>query len=593
MFYDQNISLLKSHFPTFEDYLNSLPKSNNSILIKNSKKGPLTVAVEGVFIHSSYDPEKEAEKLVSSSYDGLSNLLVLIGFGFGYHALDFLNRAPDASLIIFEPNVTLFIEALKCCDFATLFSKSNITLIIGASSEALFAALNSQDEELATLICLTNGYDNFTNCFTQAKDAVQRWKSKCDINRNTLKQFGKLWVKNLSRNIESIAKYPGLHNLKSIFQGIPACVVAAGPSLDELIPHLREIKKRALIICVDTALRALKRADIQADFVIVVDPQYWNTRHLDRMEMQNSYLISESAAHPKTFQLPYKGIYLCSSLFPLGKYIEKNIGIKGELGAGGSVATSAWDFARILGCNPIYMAGLDLGFPGKATHARGSYFEEKANLLANRFKPTETYSIEALINAHPFPVKANDGSTVFTDKRMILYAWWFESRVIKENCNYTYSFSQKGTAIPGIHTVSFEDFLKRDDIRYKINTILHSLHYCEMEYSDILSKTLGSLVIKFKEIRTLSLKALELSESISLSIKNQRDISTSLKELENIDNQILVSEVRELISFLLPNLIELFKKADANPIDSLHFSEKLYSAIIDVSDYHLQLLNHN
>ena len=98
--------------------------------------------------------------------------------------------------------------------------------------------------------------------------------------------------------------------------------------------NLAEIKKRCLLICVDTALRACLRVGVQPDFIVLVDPQYWNIRHLDNCAAPDSVLITELAAYPAVFRFRCREIVLCSSLYPVGAYFERICGTKGALGAG-------------------------------------------------------------------------------------------------------------------------------------------------------------------------------------------------------------------------------------------------------------------
>jgi hypothetical protein len=126
-------------------------------------------------------------------------------------------------------------------------------------------------------------------------------------------------------------------------------------------------------------------------------------------------------------RLPFKESYLCGSLFPLGEFIEKRVDPKGLLGAGGSVATTAWDFARTLGPREIWIAGLDLAFPGNKTHFKGALFEEKALSESTRLNPSETWLYNALRGGRPFNAPSISGGQVLTDRRLSLYATWFEN----------------------------------------------------------------------------------------------------------------------------------------------------------------------
>ena len=111
-----------------------------------------------------------------------------------------------------------------------------------------------------------------------------------------------MWVRNLLSNLDRFAGNPGIGVAQNRFPGVPALVMAAGPSLDEVLPHLKALKEHMLIVAVDTSYRFCKNQGVEPDFLVSVDPQYWNSRHLDWLEREQTILVSESSAHPRVFR---------------------------------------------------------------------------------------------------------------------------------------------------------------------------------------------------------------------------------------------------------------------------------------------------
>lgn len=58
---------------------------------------------------------------------------------------------------------------------------------------------------------------------------------------------------------------------KKEFEGMPAILIAAGPSLDNNIEKLKQIKDSVFIMAVDTALNTVLKHDIIPDMTISVD----------------------------------------------------------------------------------------------------------------------------------------------------------------------------------------------------------------------------------------------------------------------------------------------------------------------------------
>ena len=255
----------------------------------------------------------------------------------------------------------------------------------------------------------------------------------------------------------------------------------------------------------------------------MVDPQYWNARHLDFLDTSKTTLITESAVYPSVFSYKWKDIYFTSSIYPLGKILEKNI-FRESLGAGGSVATTAWDFARFLGCNKVFMAGLDLGYPKNETHIKGSTFEHWAAIKSNYIDNAETKSVSSLFSANPIYKTDYEGNKLQTDSRMNLYAWWFESKCAEFIETKTFSLSKKSLAIPGINYFSVEELINfPEQEKFDIEKIKNSV--CKTE-----NQTLEKEKITFTE--NLKNLILEIETSIKKSTENQTmEISEEIEDL--------------------------------------------------------------
>jgi hypothetical protein len=364
--------------------------------------------------------------------------VVVLGFGLGYAAQALAELDPDRPIIIVEKKLKLLRKAFELRDLSRLLSRPGVAFIPGGTGEGIVNAL-SVFEKIAGERRRPHVMRNRTltaldeERYTAAEGRIRNWAMRDDVNSATLKKFGRRWINNLSRNMSCIRDLPGISSLAGLAANeatsppLPVFLAAAGPGLDGIAPLLPEIHRRCIMVAVDTSLRFLLRNGVDPDFVMVVDPQFLNSRHLNRCASTRTRLIAESAVYPPVLRMPFKGRYLCGSLFPLGAFIERRVDPKGTLGAGGSVATSAWDFFCFLGTSEIWIAGLDLAFPGLKTHFRGAEFEEMALAESGRHKPAETWLTHALRGGFPFLAPSMGGGQVLTDRRLSLYATWFEN----------------------------------------------------------------------------------------------------------------------------------------------------------------------
>ncbi len=481
----RNLSCLKKNFPALasilcldtderiQELMEKIPENYKTDF---SREGQPLLFVGGFSLHSKYNPEREACRAIETTDGTFSkNGCIFGGLGLGYYCLEYISRFPDAPVTIVEPDVFIFLLCIKSKDMTPLFTKKNTALFIGLSAfdsaTAVEEILQNSVEPVSIFMppALIKPNQDWFDSFSEI---IKRNKEKRGINQNTLKRFGELWLKNMSKNLPEMGKRRGISRFKGIFTGFPVLLLAAGPGLDAVLPILGKLQKKCLVVAVDTALRACLRSGVQPDFLLLVDPQYWNYRHIAGLSSGNTFLITESAAYPAVFRFKCRDIFLCSSLFPLGKFLESRAEEKGALGAGGSVATTAWDFARYTGSSTIYAAGLDLGYPDKATHFRGALFEEKNLSESCRLSPAETGAAAALLSGGIFYTAGYGEKQVLTDRRLNLYAWWFEAAATRHPEIKTFILEGRGIRIPGMEPVPVENLLNLPDCRCDLNSIL-------------------------------------------------------------------------------------------------------------------------
>jgi hypothetical protein len=287
----------------------------------------------------------------------------------------------------------------------------------------------------------------------------------------------------------------------------------------------------------------------------------------------------------------------CSSLYPLGRYIEDRVGEqKGILGAGGSVATSAWDFARILGCRPLYMAGLDLAFPGGRTHARASLFEQRALHGGSRLSPASSAGFQALRGGQPYLAPANDGSMVITDRRLSLYSWWFANRMKAHAGLDTFNLSPGGLATPGMPLASTRRLLElpvnQEAVQGRMNAL--RIHLAARTKDPDESRTLidGMMRELDKELESIALMA---SDALAL-VRTARTakgtgLDAVLAALSGVDERLMGSKARDVVGFILESAADLIGGRARTLAESLDKSERLYSAVHESASWHAACLS--
>ncbi|MDR1932509.1 MAG: DUF115 domain-containing protein [Spirochaetales bacterium] len=572
--------------------VSQIQKECEQLIPAPARDGHVTATRDGLYIHSRFSPEKEAARLVESLRASGLDTVVIYGFGLGYHIEAFFAAYPQGRAIVVEPDAAFLHAALKLRDFTSVFHQKDLRLLIAAEPQRIVQCLHEYEDESFQVLRLRSVYTRNEGYYKETDAVLSRLASRRDINLNTLRRFGRLWVRNLARNIPLIITSPGISRLEGKFAGFPVLVAAAGPSLDEALPYLTEIKKRCLLVAVDTSYSACLRAGEEPDFVVVVDPQYWNTRHLDRARQQRAILVSESSTHPRIFrQLPGK-TFLGGSIFPLGRYLEEAAGSKGKLGAGGSVSTSAWDFSRLMGGSPIIMAGLDLGFPSKNTHYKGSFFENRAFFLADRLAPGETQSCRYLYDASPRLVPDNSGGMVLSDMRMLIYIWWFEIQTKRFPGAVTLTLSRGGARAEGVRSADIDSVLALPERRSEIDSVLASARAYAAPPANArrFQAALDTLLEELTRLEALCAEGLRRTAAILR--RGSSASPAALAALTDIDRKILGLEYRDIAGFLLADTLQSIaaQEAKADMRTALSNAEKIYAALKESARYHREIL---
>lgn len=525
------------------DLLSLIP---DTYRILETSSGYPSLAVNGTAVHSRVNPRREAERAIAESEKFGDGGCLFCGLGLAYLPELYSVKFPAATLIVLEPELFVLVSALASRPLDRLFAHTNLVIAVGipASEAAQIAERIGHPEipvhESAPLMSVNKAW------WEEFRTVASRNREKREINANTLKKFGGLWLRNMCRNLKELRSRPGIARFENLASGIPSLVLAAGPSLDRILPCLPELRERFVIIAVDTAVRACLRSGVEPDFIVLVDPQYWNFRHLDGLSSPSSILITESAAWPAVFRFRCRKIFLCSSLFPLGKFLEARTGWRGELGAGGSVSTTAWDFARFIGSSGIYMAGLDLGYPGKKTHFTGSLFEERTHTVSGRMSPAETAGMLALTATGLFRVPDYLGREVLTDKRLLLYAWWFESRLSRYPDCVTTTLTPEGVRIPGFRTADAAEAITLPPARARINAIIETACAGDSEEAGLFQGALEELKGALRDILSLARDG----ERLCRKSEAGRGDRVLLAQLDEIDRKILNHPAKEVAAMV-------------------------------------------
>ena len=597
----KNLEAIKKNIKAYPiDFLNLLKDKNDNLDISlevietKSKKYSAKVFKDGksIFLHSAYDPEKEANTLIKE-IENDTDLIFIFGIGAGYliNAVKKLN----VNIAVIEPSIKFFNLLIDNFKLDKIL-EDNITFFIGGDDIEDIEKFISIANTKKVKFFITRSYANLFGeeaLFYQQK--VLSIVDKKIININTISRFDKLWAYNIASNVAKISTHYGANKFFDKYKNIPAVIVSAGPSLEKNIRKLKEIKNKALIIAVDTAMKPLFSHNISPHFVITIDPQKKNSKYFRNVDFKDSVLIAESSVDKEAIDSFNGAIYFINSIFPLAKYFMEELGNRGDITAGGSVSTAAYDFAIRIGANPIIMVGLDLSFPNYQTHIKGSYHEENFFTEIYKLDSYDSRIYKVLIAGNLREEKNIYNEKVWTDSRFDMYKNWYEEQCLKYNQIKFYNATEGGIVINGMENINLEELIQKfNDIDINVDRNDRNIE----RKNEILTNIKNGLIKiegEISKIKPYILNALELCEKINEDLKRHRKVDKLLESLNEYDIKILnISKVNEFLGITMQKTIKAITEGfifeDEKYDKSIVNSYKLYEAMNESIDFNRYII---
>ncbi len=570
LIWNKNILLFKERFPKLAellklqiDFFNKYAGTEEEPLLYNfwqiqlAKNGEPTAKENNIFLHSAYNPKKEAENLLNAKQQEIENskAIVFKSFGLCYAPIVACEKFSQKTIILIEPDEKRFLAAMLFTNLEKLFLHNSIIFLIGAPTNQVITILNQYGIlncvffELKAQIAHVAGY------FSELSTLIERNREKEKINNATLEKFRSLWFRNSKKNISRSVLLETVNIYENKAKNLPFVVLGAGPSLEKILPLLHELKNKVVTVCVDTALRACLRNNFEPDFIILTDPQYWAYMHIAGLKSPNSILIAENSVYPSVFNFKCKKIVCCKSQIPVAQFFEKFCGEQGYLGAGGSVASCAWTFAKLCGAKNIFLCGLDLSFPNKQTHIKGSTFEQKIYTNSTKINPAEKSGISMLFSGNVSLEKDFYGNPVLSDKRMKMFAWWFESNIASSPKVKTYTISPEGLKIPGVIPTELKELLNFPDISEEKQKFLSLAQTNEEKQKKAEGFFKGK--VEFNA---------ELEKALNICKEAQKNLKNENLDSEEYKNKLACLKISSILALIPPTNLENLPKTEQDKL---------------------------
>ncbi|MBD7943039.1 motility associated factor glycosyltransferase family protein [Psychrobacillus sp. Sa2BUA9] len=536
------------------------------------KSGDITIKINGFFLHSKYDPLKEAEQFVDMNYKP-NHLHILYGYGNGYFYKKFKEKLKsEEELLIIDPIAKeIDIECYKEI-ITDIYEKKNLN-ILDKKIDKFNRRVN---------IIISPNYDKVME--EDYVEFLKLIKDRLNINRvteNTVRFFSEIWQKNYLLNLYYTTKDKSLIELKNKYN-LPVVIASGGPSLTKQIPILQKIKDSVIILAAGSTINTLLKNGIEPNYVVSVDGSDNNYNHFRELNLSNTGFIYSLYSHYKIRKSFGGNGYIfdttCNSV--VNKHLTYLTNeIYPSLIGGGSVANYAFTVANYISSGPIALIGQDLAYTDNKTHAEfnKNYLEIDEDFRKKRGAfLTEGYFGEEVLTDYVFysMKESFEKLITFTDKNRTIY-----------NC------TEGGVFLKGFTQISFQEFC---------NKYAENIEYCNFEKSCISST---DIMKKFdlkdkmeKELKHYSDIKKILTESLDLISKNKSKIKFEQKTIKLLNkNDEKLKKIYQNVSIIslidpitlniknnyLPNINESSKE---KYIRVYNQNQELYSSLAKVID---------
>jgi hypothetical protein len=343
-------------------------------------------------LHSLYDPGQEAKKLVASI--GGAGFYVAFGLGAGFLVSALLDDPGVYSILVVEKDAATLRSLLEHVQLADSLGDPRVHVVAGRGGirTRLLAAWRPALMGGLRTVPLRPWCENEERFFRLAALDVEAALDAVRADYSVQAHFGKLWLTNMMHNMER-AEQP----IAAVPRSDRACVIAAGPSLDQQIQDIPRAK--SMLLASDTALPALLRRGITPDAVLSIDCQVHSYHHFLQGIPEKSMLFLDLASPPVVARRAARVAFV-SSAHPFAAYLNARWKRFPRIDmSGGNVTHAALSLAPLLGASHVTLYGADFSYPNGKAYARGTYLYDLFSASQNRVSPAESRWVSFLFRS--------------------------------------------------------------------------------------------------------------------------------------------------------------------------------------------------
>lgn len=552
-YFQKNMDVIQKKFTALYERINNFePDLSNFLLVEDKKGIPNLIATypEGkVHLYSNYDMDKEIEIWMEDLKDE-ENICVL-GFGLGYHIKKLL-KTNIKKIVIVEPDMNLFLAALTITDLRDLIGNERIIVLIGDNYRDMSSGIYIYNNEGMIDGIIFKALNSYRYIYNEWWSSLKEdFKGKATLFGNNIATkvvFAKDWTTNVMKNIDEYPTSAFVEDYLDKLKGYPAVIVGAGPSLKKNMHLLKDIKDKALIFGVGSAVNILEKNNIKPHFMVGIDASKEESDIFKRINWNDVKFIYSPKIHFEGLK-KYKGpkIHMKLDSDFISNWIEKKLNIyTSNIQSAATVSIIAGDAARKMGCSPIVFIGQDLAYTGGSNYAEGAvHYKEMEHDGWDKIKIKDIY-----------------GNDVYTNRNWNSLRISFESYISDHKNHLFIDATEGGARIKGTEVMSLQEVIEKycrlDNITKKTEEIyVKSIEGNNID--KILVEDIKKYILKEAEniIETVE-DAINTCGIMEKDLYNKRNDSKLLKNNKKLDEINSLIEKNEVYDNLISPICDIF-----------------------------------
>ena len=449
--------------------------SKEQIHIYETNAQDLTILYDDKYpIHSMDGAVAEAETLVEDQVCyGKHSMNIVFGLGLGYVLKPLVSalRAKNshAKVIIYEKNLDLLYFTFSHINLEAELADESILLFTDSEPLWQYVETHLVQGDGIGMMMLPGIIQAFGETLKPVVEKLKMHADNAVRNAKLLQGRSRLWTDVFLQNTSYLPTLHSVTHLRDAFEGKTALMCGAGPSLNDVLPHIHAVRDKLVICCVSGAVKAFKKQGITPDFVFGMD-YYGPAKQMEALEdpMADSHIITGPSSDTFMMSQACKSRWVASLKYndQYTTYLDNMLDEKThQYHTGGTVAFYMFLVAVDLGFRTMILAGQDLALRGMQVYATGEEVEINGKYLVSKELNNRATELHYVEDWH--------GNQIMTQEDYRHFKYHFDTIRSKIRVAFpdfeVYNCSIGGAKIEEMENLPIEELLPRLNLQERIN----------------------------------------------------------------------------------------------------------------------------